>query len=96
MKIHITNLIDHNSSCPTQFSFEVVDHPKYESGYIRYRWGIIGCELYKKGVRDQDNFSTNYGDSFGGGASFKELRKALKDNTKVNLKWDGKYESYEA
>lgn len=90
MKIFIKNFEDHGTICPSQFSFEVEEPRKINSGYVRYRHGELSLTLYGKFLIDgelQDSYRVGieYGDRYGGMISWSEAVEQLKENLGIHI-----------
>lgn len=89
MKLHIVNLEDHETKYPTQFSFDVIEHPHIVGGYIRYRWGFLRCDLYDKNGHEVPyrSYGLKLSSEPEGDISFEEAIKILGSHLGIHLKY---------
>lgn len=91
MKLKISNVHDNGTVCPSQFDFEIKDHPIFKAGYIRYRYGFLRCDLYdEKGFMEPNRcYGMKLSHNLDGEIDFRSALDALRCNMGVILKWDG-------
>ena len=94
LTLNITDLHDSRTVCPTQFSFNVIGHPLYKEGYIRFRHGFLRLDLYGDKAPEgfpceERSFGIRVSHDENGELCFGYIVKFLRNNAGVHLKWDG-------
>jgi len=85
MELKIKNVERTCYACPSIYDFEVVDHPYFKEGYIRYRWGALSFVLINQYGKEIFRQACAYGDPLEGMIGLEEAINVLGLRLEISL-----------